>query len=221
MGGYNNNGLAWRYELPPSLLNKFTINLLEFIASAITIVLTLRATKGSSKVLAYTDSSSALGWLFKASFSTSQPIHDKVARWLASILMLEDSALYSQHIRGIHNFISDCLSRDDHLSDIKLTYAFHALLPKQTPKNFKISNLPPDIVCWLHSLSPSTTKTTELPSRPSRSKLGALTAGNDSSKQWESTIRGLNDIKEGRKRICCQRSQAVVDEINLVQQARQ
>ena len=109
LGGYDMNGLAWRYMLPPDLIGAFSINLLEFIASAITIHLSLAASSSPQKILAYTDSSSALGWLYKASFSSSMPAHDKVARWLALELMSYDSALYSQHIRGLHNIIADSL----------------------------------------------------------------------------------------------------------------
>ena len=136
------NGLAWRYMLPPDLIGAFSINLLEFIASAITIHLSLAASSSPQKILAYTDSSSALGWLYKASFSSSMPAHDKVARWLALELMSYDSALYSQHIRGRHNIIADSLSRDHYLSITQLTNSFLRLYPDQTPPNFRILPLP-------------------------------------------------------------------------------
>ena len=120
MGGYNSEGLAWRYELPPALIGKFSINLLEFIASVITIYLTIKDSDHPKKILAFTDSSSALGWLYKANFHTNQPAHDAVARWLAKTLIDHDAALYSQHIRGIHNIIADVLSRDCHIPDTHL-----------------------------------------------------------------------------------------------------
>ena len=130
MGGYDSNGLAWRYILPPELLDIFSINLLEFIASAISIHLSLAASTNPQKILAYTDSSSALVWLYKASFSSSMPCHDKVAKWLALELMSCESALYSQHIRGRHNIMADALSRDHHLSILQLTKIFYRLYPK-------------------------------------------------------------------------------------------
>ena len=68
MGGYNTNGLAWRWEIPPKLQNKVSINLLETMAVSVTIDLTLNQLDSPQKILAFTDSSSALGWLYKASF---------------------------------------------------------------------------------------------------------------------------------------------------------
>ena len=69
IGGYNMSGLAWRMNLPKEMIGKLSINLLEFLASTITIYPTLINLKGPQKILAYTDSSSALGWLYKALFS--------------------------------------------------------------------------------------------------------------------------------------------------------
>ena len=120
IGGYNTNGLAWRLQLPPNMIGRLLINVLEFAAAAITIYLTVESSTSPQKVLAYTDSSSALGWLYKASYSSSQPIHDKIARWLAKCLITNDSALYSQHIPGKYNVIADslCLSRHTHTNQI-------------------------------------------------------------------------------------------------------
>ena len=129
IGGYNMSGLAWRWELPNHMQGKFSINLLEFLAAAVTIEMTLRASNKPQKILFLTDSTSALGWMYKASFSESKPIHDKVARWLALKLMEKESALYSQHFKGKHNTIADSLSLDQHLSNDQLTYIFKILLP--------------------------------------------------------------------------------------------
>ena len=95
LGGYDMNGLVWRYRLPPDQIGAFSINLLNLIASAITIHLSLTASTSLQKILAYTNSSSTLGWMYKASFYSSMPVHDEVARWLALELMTYDSALYS------------------------------------------------------------------------------------------------------------------------------
>jgi len=221
LGGFNSDGLAWRYELPPALIGKFSINLLEFIASAITIYLTIKNTTSPQKLLAFTDSSSALGWLYKASFTYNQPAHDEVARWLAKILIDNDSALYSQHIRGIHNIIADMLSRDCHIPTTHLVYMFKLLLPQQTPKNFRISTLPPEIISWLHSLSPSLTKTPASPLHPSKSKLGALTDGNDSWNTMELKMNFLMDIVQNNAHTSCPHLQAAADEINMVKEGKQ
>ena len=123
---------------PPDLIGILNINLFKFIASAITIHLLLAAFYSSRKILAYTYNSSALGWLYKASFYSSISVHNKVARWLALELMTFDSALYSQHIRGKHNIIADSLFRDHHLSITQLTNSFLRLYPDQTPPSSRI-----------------------------------------------------------------------------------
>ena len=156
----------------------------------------------------------ALGWLYKANILTNQPAHDAVARWLARTLIDHDAALYSQHIRGIHNIIVDILSRDFHIPDTHLVHMLNLLLPKQTPMNLKISILPPEIIFWLHSLPPSSTKIQASPQHPSRSKLGALTDVNDSWETMESKMSGLMSIISNNENhllsafaISCQRNQ--------------
>ena len=220
LGGFNSKGLAWRFELPSHLWGLLSINLLEFIGAVITIESTLRNYKIAQRILSFTDSSSALGWLHKASFSRSQPVHDTVARYLATVLMDADSALYSQHIRGIHNFISDSLSRDHHLSIEKLTLAYRTLLPDQVPPNFVIMTLPPDIVSWIHSLGRSLTKPQVLPRHPTRSKLGALTDGYDSWEQWESKMSGVTNTLKNKGHTSCPHLRAVAEEISMVRQAK-
>ena len=80
IGGFNMSGMAWRFNLPDKMQGKFTINLLEFIAAAITVHLTVVAADNPQKPLALTDSSSVLGWMYKASFPESMPGHNIVAR---------------------------------------------------------------------------------------------------------------------------------------------
>ena len=130
LGGYNTEGLAWQYKLPSELQNKLSINLIKFIAAAITIYLTISKSGIIHKVLAFTDNSSAVECLYKASFKNCQPAHDKVARWLVSTLIQHDSALYSQHIKGSHNVIADILSRDTYIPSELLTLTFCMILPE-------------------------------------------------------------------------------------------
>ena len=152
MGGYNTDGVAWRYAIPPELQNKVSINLLEFLAAAITIQLTLKNSNIPQIILAFTDNSSALGWLYKASFKDCQPVHDAVAWWLAYKLIAHDSALYYQYIKGIYNFISDSLSRDTHIITKQLTHSFKIPLPTQIHQNFRISQLPAETDSWIRSI---------------------------------------------------------------------
>ena len=70
--GYSNKGKAWQWKLPTHLRGRFSINLLEFLASVITIILSLEKSKQNTQIFALTDKSSALGWVFKASFQQKQ-----------------------------------------------------------------------------------------------------------------------------------------------------
>jgi len=219
-GGFNSKGLAWRYDLPDELIGVFSINLLEFIAAAITIYLTIQTEDGPQKLLSFTDSSSALGWLYKASFNTSHPVHDAVARWLAKFMIENDAALYSQHIRGIHNIIADILSRDGHIPKAQLIHMFYLLFPTQTPTNFHLVPLPTEIISWMLSLSVSSTKMPDLPPRPSRSKLGVLTDGSDSWQTWESKMSSLKNITESNDSSSYPHLRRAADEINMVNKAK-
>ena len=213
------NGRAWRYALPPDLQGKLSINLLEFIASAITIHLSIQHTNAPSKVLAYTDSSSALGWLYKASFSSSQPMHDKVARWLALDLIKHKSALYSQHIRGKHNIMADILSRDTHIPDNQLIRLLSTIAPHvQMPTNLTLHPLPTEIKSWLASMSRLSTNMKPLPRTPGKSTLGALIGGADSSQTWASKMNGLRTSLQNSAPTSCPLLQAAVDEINTAKQ---
>ena len=41
IGGYSKNGLVWRWRIPEAWHGKITLNLLEFLASAVTIYMTI------------------------------------------------------------------------------------------------------------------------------------------------------------------------------------
>ena len=220
IGGYNDDGLAWRYEIPLKHRGKLSINLLEFIASVVTIELTLREKGENQKILALTDSSSALGWLHKASFPNSMSIHNTVARKLASNLIRRDSSLYAQHIKGSHNFIADSLSRDHHIPSNHLISAFHRILPQQTPPNLQITPLPTDITSWLLSLMHSATNKQGSPSHLTRSKLGVLINGDDFWQQWGSVTNGSTATTSNNRHTFSAHLLQLADEINAVKQTR-
>ena len=53
-----------------------------------------------SHILAFTDISSALGWMHKASLDpVDAESHDAVACWLGWTLVSNETSLYSQHIK--------------------------------------------------------------------------------------------------------------------------
>ena len=88
IGGYNNKGWAWQWKIPARLRGKFSINLLEFLAAVVTIIVSLENTEENTKNFALTDNSSALGWLFKDSFHPeTKEQHNKIARYLANFIL--------------------------------------------------------------------------------------------------------------------------------------
>ena len=68
IGGYSKNFLSWRWRIPDAWHGKLMLNLLEFLASAVTIYMTILQLGQGSHILAFTESSGALGWKHKASF---------------------------------------------------------------------------------------------------------------------------------------------------------
>ena len=218
IGGYNMKGKAWRLELPQEMIGKLTINLLEYVAAVITIDLTIRDADSPQKLLAYTDSSSALGWLHSTSFSESRPAHEEVSRRLARTTMRNDSALYSQHIQGKQNFIADSLSRDHHLTNEQLTHAFTTLFPRQTPPNFAISPLPSDVTSWVSSLSHLSTKTQESLQHRCKSKLGALTDGSDSWRTMASRMSGWLNLLQTSAPVSSPPLQELLGEISMARE---
>ena len=99
-----------------------------------------------SHVLAFTDISSALGWIHKASFeSLNEGFHYTVAQWLGWTLVSNKASLYSQHIKVTKNVILDSLLTGFNILDQSLT-------KKSTPfyhirqRHHYISNFHPEIL---------------------------------------------------------------------------
>ena len=101
MRGFCSEGFAWRFKLPSHLIERFSINLLEFIAARITIKMTLlllnlESLPNGIHICGFTDSSSALGWMHHSTFDpVKYPSHDIVARQLAMDLISSRSSLFS------------------------------------------------------------------------------------------------------------------------------
>ena len=146
------------------------MNLLEFLASAVTIYMTILQLGKGSHILAFTYSSSALGWTQKASFDpVNAESHDAVARWLGWTLVSHETSLYSQHIKGTESIIAYSLSRDFHRSDQTLTKHFKQILPQHTASLFHIKQLPRNVISWILLLAAASTLPTASPKplRPS------------------------------------------------------
>ena len=126
-------------EIPYAWNGELTLNLLEFLTSAVTIYMTILQSGKGSHILVLTDSSSALGWMHKASLDpVNAESHDAVARWFRWTLVSNETSQYSQHTKGTENIISDYLSRDFHKSDQTLTHIFNQILPQQIAALFHI-----------------------------------------------------------------------------------
>lgn len=191
LGGYSMQGTAWRFLIPKHLQLRASINLLEFIAAITTIHLSLLVDTHHTdfpRLLSFTDSSSALGWLYHSTFNpVSHPKHDDAARHLALLLFNHEAALYPNHIPGKRNVIADSLSRDFHLTDTSLTSLLHSISPQHiTPPNLSLQQLPTTLTSWivstLESLTPATQSLpTPSPSEAARGTCGPTTSTNATS----------------------------------------
>ncbi len=71
LGGYRNQGFAWRFRIPNDLLFRASNNLLEFLAAIETPWINIINGRLSSVdcALSMTDSTTAEGWMRKSNFS--------------------------------------------------------------------------------------------------------------------------------------------------------
>ncbi len=70
IGGYSNQGLAWRFKVPDEHLFKASNNFLEFLAAVVTPwidIIEKRLVAGDC-ALSMTDSTTAEGWMRKSNF---------------------------------------------------------------------------------------------------------------------------------------------------------
>ena len=80
--------MAWRWYIPPEWHGVLTLNLLEFLDSEVSIYMNIRKLGYRYHALAFTDISSALGWMNKASSDpVNEGVHGTVARWMGCTLV--------------------------------------------------------------------------------------------------------------------------------------
>ena len=189
LGGFTTNGTAWRYELTPNLQHRASINFLEFLASIVTILLGLDIEYFSSdhpSVLAFSDNSSAVGWLYHSTFQPStHNHHDKLARHLARELFIRQATLHPEHIPGKHNDVADSLSRDFHLTTPELTN-FLLRLP-QAPSTLRIVTLPQTLSSWIASTLGSMPQKEVSPCKQSPSSAATSKTGKSISQKGKSS----------------------------------
>ena len=219
MGGYIVGGPAWRFSITDKLLGYFSINLLEFLAAVLTIESAIKWKNDKNyphRILSFTDNSSTLNWLFRANFDpSSHEAHDHVARSLAWLCTSNNASLFSQHIPGIRNSISDALSRDFHLSDLDLTNIILSHLPIQVHSQFKIVTHPRDISSWMHSLKHGDrTKTVSIKPR-TKNSLQILRNGETTLRTLDSETYGYDPSVQQTKTSWLQDSQEKLETINM------
>jgi hypothetical protein len=154
IGSYNiYSGQAWRFELSVDCRLRVHINVLEFLASTVSIWVEVIASRipAESCLLSQSDNMSTTTWLRKSTFSddTCSKKNDLdsrfkliLARKLACCFMSVQSCLYSQWFKGDWNEIGDSLSRDFHLPDSDLSVLLMCSLPEQAPAGLHISTPP-------------------------------------------------------------------------------
>jgi hypothetical protein len=160
LGGYSNEGWAWRWRIPPELRFRASNNLLEYLAAVVSPWIDIRAgrLKPYDCVLSMTDSSTAEGWLRKTNFPEigDSPIQATIwldaARHHARTFMTAKIKGYSQWFPGKQNNVADALSRNWHQSDNELTSILRLHFPSQLTSHFEIAPLPSEISFWLTSL---------------------------------------------------------------------
>ena len=160
LGGYSDEGYAWRYYLPQDLQFRASNNLLEHIAAIITPWIDIIAgrLKRGDCALSMTDSTTSEGWLRKTNFiedgesAIQATIRIEVARLHATHYLENEIREYSQWFRGADNQVADALSRDDDRSDEELTKILRSHCTSQVPSHFEIVPLPNVITSWLTSL---------------------------------------------------------------------
>jgi hypothetical protein len=132
-----------------------TLNTLELVASVVTVWVDVLAGQAfpESCFLADTDNTTCAGWLHKNNFATEDTHAQlRISRKYAELLMESGTCLYSQHIKGEHNGVTDSLSRDHNLDDDELTSFLYFAWPLQMPPNFIINPVPKEISSFVTSV---------------------------------------------------------------------
>ncbi len=158
MGGNDHLGNAWRFSIPDeyrtvvSSLN----NCLEFLASIITVWQAILHNNSMDEecFLSLGENTSSVGWLHRANMDdkTNLPLFIATRKY-AKIILSSCSCLYSQHIPGSSNKVTDALSRRFDLSDSELTTLICSSYLHQVPISFRICPVHQEIssrvICWL------------------------------------------------------------------------
>ncbi|EJK49184.1 hypothetical protein THAOC_31970 [Thalassiosira oceanica] len=95
---------------------------------------------------------------------------------------------YSQHMLGRDNVVTDCLSRDFHLSDAQLITMLTSIDDSLSPDMLKIVQVPDDLISWISKLERFAPDRLESPKAPIPSALAAGLSGWSSSSGSNTTM---------------------------------
>jgi hypothetical protein len=211
MGGFTWSGWAWRLRLPkasPIFGVDEANNVLEFLAMVVTIKLLL--IECNNKVLmdecimSMGDNTSAIGWLFRTAGVKRHfwfyPAVRKISETLATDITSLGHCLFSQHLKGAANKVADTLSfagsergemndlTKDNPPDDVLTQRFHNSYSQIIPKDFRISPLPPDVLCFVQQVVQITELTYMQHKKTLTTKVTECSRdGKQCAEKWEST----------------------------------
>ena len=204
MGGYClESGIAWRYMLPESLLGRATLNLLEFLAAFVGLLVEHSSGREWSSVdvmLSQGDSKSAAGWLAKSTFEDDCPMHLALARQFADFCITNDIVHYTQWFPGKKNNVADALSRDFALNDEEVTKLIRDNCSPFVPQHFRIIPLQPTIISRIGDLLRRLPRTQLLPVQPAPSAIAAGAVTSVSSVESDNSSNLFSDDSDEPKR---------------------
>jgi len=154
LGGVSyRSGRAWSFPIPPEHVNKWPINFLEWLASAVDIYLSLLEgdARAGDRLLSIGDNQTAVAWLHKSNFDDlgTHGVYSRAWRAMASDLLRVDVSLWSQWLAGKTNDVADALSRNPALAPAELTSLVAASCPSQVPSSFQVRPLPSALTSWI------------------------------------------------------------------------
>ena len=152
MGGYSlSSGIAWQFLLPPPLQFRIHINLLEFLAEFISILMDYHYSQEDWPphccILTLGDNTNAIRWMARTKFEDgTRAGHNVLARTFAQWWLDHDCIGYGQWLPGHSNNIADTLSRHFQYHPSHLSQTLRELYPHETTPNFKITPVPADVL---------------------------------------------------------------------------
>ena len=188
IGGFSLiTGKAWRFELPNCLKGRVSNDALECLAEIVGTWMGVidKEVAAGDCVFSCTDNATAVGWSRRTNFTVSDSAELQFSRKLASLILDADCCLHAQHIRGIHNWVADSLSRDFHIPDLILSNLLACCFPNQGPTTLEICPLPSVIASFIIGILDACPVKNQSPLLPTPSTIGAGLAGWDFSKSWD------------------------------------